>query len=83
MSSTDAHTPTRTLRRHRPPRPLLGQPSRQLLRNRDGARLRLGARTARADDLDVQHLFAEWIAAFGGVDAVVHTTADTAGTSSP
>ena len=29
-----------------------------------------------ADDLDVQRLFAESIAAFGGVDVVVHTTAE-------
>jgi hypothetical protein len=35
------------------------------------------------DDLDLQRLFAEWIAAFGGVDAVVDTRADRAGTSSP
>ena len=31
-----------------------------------------------ADDLDVQRLFAESIAAFGGVDVVVHTTTDSA-----
>src|SRR4051812_13329633 len=31
-----------------------------------------------ADDLDVQRLFAESISAFGGVDAVVHTTTDSA-----
>jgi hypothetical protein len=31
-----------------------------------------------ADELDVQRLFAESIAAFGGVDAVVHTTSESA-----
>jgi NAD(P)-dependent dehydrogenase (short-subunit alcohol dehydrogenase family) len=31
-----------------------------------------------ADDLDVERLFAESIAAFGGVDVVVHTTNDSA-----
>jgi hypothetical protein len=31
-----------------------------------------------ADDLDVQRLFTESIAAFGGVDVVVHTTTDSA-----
>jgi len=31
-----------------------------------------------ADDLDVQRLFTESTAAFGGVDVVVHTTTDTA-----
>jgi 3-oxoacyl-[acyl-carrier protein] reductase len=30
------------------------------------------------DDLDVERLFAESVAAFGGVDAVVHTTGDDA-----
>ena len=33
-----------------------------------------------ADDLDVQRLFTESIAAFGGVDVVVHTTAEQRGT---
>jgi short-subunit dehydrogenase len=34
----------------------------------------VAVRADLADDLDVQRLFAESIAAFGGVDAVVHTT---------
>jgi short-subunit dehydrogenase len=38
----------------------------------------VAVRADLADDLDVQRLFAESIAAFGGVDAVVHTTADSA-----
>ncbi len=38
----------------------------------------VAVRADLADDLDVQRLFAESIAAFGRVDAVVHTTADTA-----
>lgn len=38
----------------------------------------VAVRADLADDLDVQRLFAESIAAFGGVDAVVHTTADNA-----
>ena len=39
----------------------------------------VAVRADLADDLDVQRLFAESIAAFGGVDAVVHTTAGNAG----
>jgi hypothetical protein len=38
----------------------------------------VAVRADLADDLDVQRLFAESNAAFGGVDAVVHTTPDTA-----
>src|SRR4051794_19411404 len=38
----------------------------------------VSVRAHLADDLDVQRLFAESIAAFGGVDAVVHTTTDSA-----
>ena len=38
----------------------------------------VAVRADLADDLDVQRLFAESIAAFGGVDAVVHTTTDSA-----
>jgi 3-oxoacyl-[acyl-carrier protein] reductase len=38
----------------------------------------VAVRADLADDLDVQRLFAESTAAFGGVDAVVHTTADSA-----
>jgi|tagenome__1003787_1003787.scaffolds.fasta_scaffold20892698_2 hypothetical protein len=38
----------------------------------------VAVRADLADDLDVQRLFAESIAAFGGVDAVVHTTAESA-----
>jgi 3-oxoacyl-[acyl-carrier protein] reductase len=38
----------------------------------------VAVRADLTDDLDVQRLFAESIAAFGGVDAVVHTTADSA-----
>jgi NAD(P)-dependent dehydrogenase (short-subunit alcohol dehydrogenase family) len=38
----------------------------------------VAVRADLVDDLDVQRLFAESIAAFGGVDAVVHTTADSA-----
>jgi 3-oxoacyl-[acyl-carrier protein] reductase len=38
----------------------------------------VAVRADLADDLDVQRLFAESIAAFGGVDAVVHTTLDSA-----
>ena len=38
----------------------------------------VAVRADLADDLDVQRLFAESIAAFGGVDVVVHTTADDA-----
>jgi 3-oxoacyl-[acyl-carrier protein] reductase len=34
----------------------------------------VAVRADLADDLDVQRLFAESIAAFGGVDVVVHTT---------
>lgn len=34
----------------------------------------VAVRADLADDLDVERLFAESIAAFGGVDAVVHTT---------
>ena len=36
----------------------------------------VAVRAALADDLDVQRLFAESSAAFGGVDVVVHTTTD-------
>ena len=42
----------------------------------DGATVTV--RADLADDLDVQRLFAESNAAFGGVDAVVHTTTDSA-----
>jgi len=38
----------------------------------------VAVRADLADDLDVQRLFTESIAAFGGVDIVVHTTTDTA-----
>ena len=38
----------------------------------------VAVRADLADDLDVQRLFAESIAAFGCVDAVVHTTTDSA-----
>ena len=38
----------------------------------------VAVRADLADDLDVQRLFAESIAAFGGVDVVVHTTSDSA-----
>src|SRR4051794_5765608 len=38
----------------------------------------VAVRADLADDLDVQRLFTESIAAFGGVDVVVHTTTDTA-----
>jgi hypothetical protein len=38
----------------------------------------VAVRADLVDDLDVQRLFAESIAAFGGVDAVVHTTTDSA-----
>jgi NAD(P)-dependent dehydrogenase (short-subunit alcohol dehydrogenase family) len=38
----------------------------------------VAVRADLADDLDVQRLFAESIAAFGGVDAVVHATGDSA-----
>jgi short subunit dehydrogenase len=38
----------------------------------------VAVRADLADDLDVQRLFAESIAAFGGVDVVVHTTTDSA-----
>src|SRR4051812_39403955 len=41
----------------------------------------VAVRADLADDLDVQRLFAESTAAFGGVDAVVHTTADSASSS--
>jgi 3-oxoacyl-[acyl-carrier protein] reductase len=36
----------------------------------------VAVRADLADDLDVRRLFAESIAAFGGVDVVVHTTTD-------
>ena len=36
----------------------------------------VAVRADLADDLDVQRLFTESIAAFGGVDVVVHTTSD-------
>jgi len=39
----------------------------------------VAVRADLADDLDVQRLFAESIAAFGGVDVVVHSTTDSAG----
>ena len=42
----------------------------------DGATV--AVRADLADDLDVQRLFNESIAAFGGVDVVVHTTTDSA-----
>jgi NAD(P)-dependent dehydrogenase (short-subunit alcohol dehydrogenase family) len=38
----------------------------------------VAVRADLTDDLDVQRLFAESIASFGGVDVVVHTTADRA-----
>jgi 3-oxoacyl-[acyl-carrier protein] reductase len=38
----------------------------------------VAVRADLADDLDVQRLFTESIAAFGGVDVVVHTTTDSA-----
>jgi 3-oxoacyl-[acyl-carrier protein] reductase len=38
----------------------------------------VAVRASLADDLDVQRLFAESNAAFGGVDVVVHTTTDSA-----
>ena len=38
----------------------------------------VAVRADLADDLDVQRLFAESAAAFGGVDVVVHTTTDSA-----
>ena len=38
----------------------------------------VAVRADLADDLDVQRLFAESIAAFGGVDVVVHTTTEKA-----
>ena len=38
----------------------------------------VAVRADLADDLDVQRLFAESTAAFGGVDVVVHTTTDSA-----
>jgi NAD(P)-dependent dehydrogenase (short-subunit alcohol dehydrogenase family) len=38
----------------------------------------VAVRADLADDLDVQRLFTESIAAFGGVDVVVHVTADSA-----
>jgi hypothetical protein len=38
----------------------------------------VAVRADLADDLDVQRLFAETIAAFGGVDVVAHTTTDAA-----
>jgi len=38
----------------------------------------VAVRADLADDLDVQRLFTESTAAFGGVDVVVHTTTDTA-----
>jgi hypothetical protein len=38
----------------------------------------VAVRADLADDLDVQRLFTESIAAFGGVDVVVHTTAESA-----
>jgi NAD(P)-dependent dehydrogenase (short-subunit alcohol dehydrogenase family) len=39
----------------------------------------VAVRADLADDLDLQRLFAESIAAFGSVDVVVHTTTDGAG----
>jgi 3-oxoacyl-[acyl-carrier protein] reductase len=38
----------------------------------------VAVRADLADDLDVERLFAESTAAFGGVDVVVHTTTDSA-----
>jgi short chain dehydrogenase len=38
----------------------------------------VAVRADLADDLDVQRLFSESIAAFGGVDVVVHTTSESA-----
>jgi 3-oxoacyl-[acyl-carrier protein] reductase len=38
----------------------------------------VAVRADLADDLDVQRLFTESIAAFGGVDVIVHTTTDSA-----
>jgi SAM-dependent methyltransferase len=38
----------------------------------------VAVRADLADDLDVQRVFTESIAAFGGVDVVVHTTTDSA-----
>ena len=38
----------------------------------------IAVRADLADDLDVQRLFTESIAEFGGVDVVVHTTSDSA-----
>jgi NADP-dependent 3-hydroxy acid dehydrogenase YdfG len=38
----------------------------------------VAVRADLADDVDVQRLFAESIAAFGGIDVIVHTTADSA-----
>jgi hypothetical protein len=38
----------------------------------------VAVRADLADDLDVQRLFAESVAAFGGVDVVVHTTTESA-----
>jgi 3-oxoacyl-[acyl-carrier protein] reductase len=38
----------------------------------------VAVRADLADDLDVERLFTESIAAFGGVDVVVHTTSDSA-----
>jgi hypothetical protein len=38
----------------------------------------VAVRADLADDLDVQRLFTESIAAFGGVDVVIHTTTDSA-----
>ncbi len=38
----------------------------------------VAVRADLADDLDVERLFAESIAAFGGVDVVAHTTTDSA-----
>ena len=39
----------------------------------------VAVRADLADDLDVQRLFTESIAAFGDVDVIVHTTTDNAG----
>jgi NAD(P)-dependent dehydrogenase (short-subunit alcohol dehydrogenase family) len=38
----------------------------------------VAVRADLTDELDVQRLFAESVASFGGVDAVAHTTADSA-----
>jgi len=44
----------------------------------DAGRTAVAVRSDLTDDLDVQRLFAESVAVFGGVDVVVHTTMDDA-----